>query len=98
MPSVSEPFGLASLEAVSHDVPVIMSRTSGASEVLKHTLKVDFWDVDEIANKILAVLKHPSLGDTLRTNADLELRKLTWDGAAQKCMDIYKSAIASMPV
>ncbi len=97
MPSVSEPFGLASLEAVSHDVPVIMSRTSGASEVLKHTLKVDFWDVDEIANKILAVLKHPSLGDTLRSNADLELRKLTWDGAAQKCMEIYKSAIGSMP-
>jgi glycosyltransferase involved in cell wall biosynthesis len=97
MPSVSEPFGLASLEAISHDVPVIMSRTSGASEVLKHTLKVDFWDVDEIANKIIAVLRHPSLGDTLRTNADLELRKLTWDGAAQKCLDIYRSAIASMP-
>lgn len=97
MPSVSEPFGLASLEAVSHEVPVIMSRTSGASEVLKHALKVDFWDVDEIANKILAVLRHPSLGDTLRSNADLELRKLTWDGAAQKCMEIYQSAIESMP-
>lgn len=97
MPSVSEPFGLASLEAVSHDVPVIMSKTSGVGEVLKHALKVDFWDVDEIANKIIAVLRHPSLGDTLRSNADLELRKLTWDGAAQKCMDIYKSAIASMP-
>ncbi len=97
MPSVSEPFGIASLEAVSHDVPVIISKTSGVSEVLKHALKVDFWDVDEIANKIIAVLRHESLSDELRSNADLELRKLTWEGAAQKCMDVYQSAIASMP-
>jgi glycogen synthase len=97
MPSVSEPFGIAPLEAISHDVPVIISKTSGVSEVLKHALKVDFWDVDEFANKILAVLRHPSLADTLRSNADLELRNLTWDGAAQKCLDVYKSAIAAMP-
>ncbi len=97
MPSVSEPFGLAALEAVSHDVPVIMSRTSGAAEVLHHTLKVDFWDVNEIANKIIAVLRHPSLGETLRHNAELELRNLTWDGAAEKCLDVYRKAIASMP-
>ncbi len=97
MPSVSEPFGIAPLEAISHDVPVIISKTSGVSEVLKHALKVDFWDVDEFANKILAVLRHPSLADTLRSNADLELRKLTWDGAAQKCLDIYQSAIDAMP-
>ena len=97
MPSVSEPFGIAPLEAISHDVPVIISKTSGVSEVLKHALKVDFWDVDEFANKILAVLRHPSLADTLRSNADLELRNLTWDGAAQKCLDVYESAIAAMP-
>ena len=97
MPSVSEPFGIAPLEAISHDVPVIISKTSGVSEVLKHALKVDFWDVDEFANKILAVLRHPSLGDTLRSNADLELRNLTWDGAAQKCLDIYADAIEAMP-
>ncbi len=97
MPSVSEPFGIAPLEAASHDVPVIISKTSGVSEVLKHALKVDFWDVDEIANKIIAVLRYPSLADTLRKQADLELRKLTWDGAAQKCQDIYRSAAAAMP-
>jgi glycogen synthase len=97
MPSVSEPFGIAPLEAISHDVPVIISKTSGVSEVLRHALKVDFWDVDEIANKIVAVLRHPSLANTLRSNADLELRKLTWDGAAQKCLDVYGAAIEAMP-
>src|SRR5208282_766409 len=54
MPSVSEPFGIAPLEAMSHDVPVIISKQSGVSEVLGHALKVDFWDIDEMANKIIA--------------------------------------------
>jgi glycogen(starch) synthase len=57
MPSVSEPFGIAPLEAMSHDVPVIISKQSGVSEVLTHALKVDFWDINEMANKIIAVLR-----------------------------------------
>ena len=61
MPSVSEPFGIAPLEAMSHDVPVIISKQSGVSEVLTHALKVDFWDINEMANKIIAVLRHPPL-------------------------------------
>ena len=63
MPSVSEPFGIAPLEAMSHDVPVIISKQSGVSEVLNHALKVDFWDVDEMANKIVAVLQAPAAGE-----------------------------------
>lgn len=93
MPSVSEPFGIAPLEAMSAGVPVIISKQSGVSEVLTHVLKVDFWDVDEMANKILAVLRHPPLGDTLRQHGDFELRRLTWDGAAQKCVESYARAI-----
>jgi len=89
MPSVSEPFGIAPLEAISHDVPVIISRTSGVSEVLSHVLKVDFWDVDQIANKIIAVLRHPPLSRELREHADLEVRRLTWDDAATQCIDLY---------
>lgn len=93
MPSVSEPFGIAPLEAISHDVPVIMSKQSGVSEVIEHALKVDFWDTDEMANKIIAVLRHPPLGATLREHADLEVRKLTWDGAAAKCLEVYDTAV-----
>lgn len=96
MPSISEPFGIAPLEAIRHDVPVIISKNSGVSEVLKHALKVDFWDVDEMANKTIAVLKHPPLSQTLREYADLEVRQLTWDGAAKKCREIYQMAIDDM--
>jgi len=94
MPSVSEPFGIAPLEAMRNDVPTIISRQSGVSEVLTHALKVDFWDVDDIANKIVAVLRHPPLSQTLRQHGGFELRRLTWDGAAQKCVQAYQAALA----
>ena len=97
MPSVSEPFGIAPLEAISHDVPVIISRTSGVAEVLSHALKVDFWDTDDIANKIIAVLRHPPLSSTLREHADMEIRRLTWDDAASKCVEVYHNSMALMP-
>jgi glycosyltransferase involved in cell wall biosynthesis len=96
MPSVSEPFGIAPLEAIRHDVPVIISRNSGVAEVLQHALKVDFWDTDDIADKIIAVLRHPPLSQTMREHADLEVRQITWDGAAGRCVTIYESAIKAM--
>jgi glycogen(starch) synthase len=95
MPSVSEPFGIAPLEAMRNDVPVIISKQSGVSEALTHALKVDFWDIDEMANMIVAVLRHPPLGETLREHGAFELRKLTWDGAASKCVKAYEKAIAA---
>jgi len=95
MPSVSEPFGIAALEAIRHDVPVILSKTSGASEVLRHVLKVDFWDIDEMANKIIAVLRHSPLSQTLVAHGSFELRRLTWDGAAQNCLESYARALES---
>ncbi len=96
MPSVSEPFGIAPLEAMSHDVPVIISKQSGVSEVLTHALKVDFWDVAEMANKIVAVLKYPPLSQTLREHGRIELRSLTWDGAAEACAETYEKAAWAM--
>ncbi|MBI1369178.1 MAG: glycosyltransferase [Planctomycetes bacterium] len=96
MPSVSEPFGIAPLEAIRHDVPVIISRNSGVAEVIQHALKVDFWDVDDMADKIIAVLRHPPLSQTMREHADIEARQLTWDGAAHKCMQIYQQSLRAM--
>jgi glycosyltransferase involved in cell wall biosynthesis len=96
MPSVSEPFGIAPLEALEHDVPVIISKQSGVSEVLKHALKVDFWDVDEIANKIVAVLKHPPLEVMLRNYGSFEVRRLRWKDSARKCAKIYEEALVAV--
>jgi glycosyltransferase involved in cell wall biosynthesis len=94
MPSVSEPFGIAPLEALSHDVPVLISKQSGVSEVLNHVLKVDFWDVNEMANKIVAVLRHPPLHATLREHGGFEIQRLTWKDAAANCLRVYEQAIS----
>jgi len=91
MPSVSEPFGIAPLEAMSHDVPVLISKQSGVSEVLTHVLKVDFWDVNEMANKIVAVLRHPPLASTLRQHGAIDVRRRTWADAARQCIAVYES-------
>ena len=93
MPSVSEPFGLAPLEALSHDVPVLISKQSGVSEVLTHALKVDFWDINEMANKIIAVLRHPPLQKTLREHGAFEVRKFCWSDAAKSCVEVYREAV-----
>lgn len=93
MPSVSEPFGIAPLEALNNDVPVLISKQSGVSEVLTHVLKADFWDVNEIANKIVAVLKYPPLQMTLKEHGNYEVRKLKWEDAAEKCRQVYFQVI-----
>jgi len=93
MPSVSEPFGIAPLEALNNDIPVIISRQSGVSEVLKHVLKVDFWDINEMANKMVAVLKYPPLQTALRQHGNYEVRKLRWEESAKKCLQVYEQAV-----
>ena len=75
-------------------LPVIVSNQSGVTEVLIHTLKVDFWDIDEMANKIIAVLKYPPLKITLQNHGNFEVRKLRWKDSAAKCARIYEKISA----
>lgn len=93
MPSVSEPFGITSLEAVANETCVLASKQSGVSEVLTHILKVDFWDTDEMANKIVALLRYPALTWDLKSNSKHELRGVNWDKAADKTMQVYKQLL-----
>ncbi|MBN1513877.1 MAG: glycosyltransferase family 4 protein [Phycisphaerae bacterium] len=90
MPSVSEPFGLTALEAISLGVPTIVSKSSGVAEVLQRgALKVDFWDIDRMTQLVLAVLQRPRLAEALRRHGAEEVRRLTWDGPARQCVGIY---------
>ena len=74
MPSVSEPFGIAPLEAMAYDVPVLISRQSGVAEVVRNAIKVDFWDIREMANKICAILSYPFLAAEEVRNCREELK------------------------
>jgi glycosyltransferase involved in cell wall biosynthesis len=93
MPSVSEPFGITPLEAIQNNTPVIISKQSGVSEVLTNCLKVDFWDIDELANKILAVLNYKVLHQNLKENGSLEIRKFDWNISAKRCIDVYNNLL-----
>lgn len=95
MPSVSEPFGIAPLEAMSYDRPVIVSKQSGVSEILRNALKVDFWDVEKMASQIVAVLELPELRRTIIERAREEIRHIHWDAAAEKLVPIYESVARS---
>ncbi len=93
MPSVSEPFGIVPLEAMWQETPAIISKQSGVSEVLNHVLKVDFWDVNDIASKILALLYYKNLHNELKQHGATEVRSLTWDKPAHQCMDVYEELL-----
>jgi glycogen synthase len=89
MPSVSEPFGLTALEAAQHSVPSVISAQSGASEVMKASLKADHWDTDKHANYIHALLRYPALHKRISEDANREIEEVTWDHAADKVLTIY---------
>lgn len=91
MPSVSEPFGITPLESLLHDTPVVMSKQSGASEVILHALKTDFWDTEDMADKILSVIRYPSLKEEMARNGHKEVSMQTWDKTAHKLKSVYSN-------
>ncbi|MCA9381167.1 glycosyltransferase family 4 protein [Candidatus Dojkabacteria bacterium] len=93
MPSISEPFGIVPLESLANHTPVIISKQSGISEVLRNSLQVDFWDVDEIVNKIVSVLKYSSLKNDLSENGYNELPNISWDKTASEIIDVYNKVV-----
>lgn len=90
MPSVSEPFGITPLEAAGYRTPSLISRQSGVSEVFANCLKVDYWDVNKMADDILAVIDNESLQTSLRESAYEEYSQLSWDQAANKLQNFYQ--------
>ena len=93
MPSVSEPFGITALEAISAGTPTIVSKSAGVSEVFKNALQVDFWDTDEMANQIISLLRYEPLKKTLAENGKEEIKLFTWDQVATRTKDVYQEVL-----
>lgn len=96
MPSVSEPFGISPLEAMRSNVPVIISKQSGVSEVLKHAVKVDFWDVDAMADAIYGLLHYKALSTMFKELGKDEVDNLKWDNSAAKVKNVYIDTMAKV--
>jgi glycogen(starch) synthase len=90
MPSVSEPFGITALEAAQHGAALLLSKQSGAREVIAGAFTADFWDIDEMANAVVSILRSPGLRKTMREQAKDDAGRATWDLAAEKTKDVYQ--------
>lgn len=93
MPSVSEPFGLVALEAITHGAPVVLSKQSGAAEVVHNALTVDFWDTDRMADCILTILREKPMRAQMRSETPRILKNLTWEKQGGKIISIYNNVI-----
>ena len=93
MPSVSEPFGISPLEAMQMGVPSIISKQSGCAEILNNVIKTDYWDIDDMADAINAIISYPALYNQLRQDGLDEVAQITWDKAGQKVIDIYNKVL-----
>jgi glycosyltransferase involved in cell wall biosynthesis len=93
MPSVSEPFGITALEAISAGTPTIVSKTAGVAEAFQNCLQVDFWDTDEMANKIISLLRYKPLYNTLASEGKKEIDLFTWERVAEKTIEVYNEVV-----
>lgn len=98
MPSISEPFGLTPLEAIGYGTPALISKQSGVSEVIRNCLKVDYWDINEMANQITAVVQNQGLQEELHTQAYTEYQRLSWSDSAAKLARLYTEHAHGVPV
>lgn len=89
MPSISEPFGISPLEAMQSNVPVIISHQSGVAEILNHAVKVDFWDINAMADAIYGILNYPALHTMFTKHGKIEVEGLKWETSAQKVKEVY---------
>lgn len=93
MPSVSEPFGISPLEAMQCGIPTIISKQSGCAEILQNAVKLDYWDVEAMANAIYSICNYDALGNYLSVESKEEMTEIKWEYAAQKVRKIYNQLI-----
>jgi glycosyltransferase involved in cell wall biosynthesis len=89
MPSVSEPFGISPLEAMQVGVPTIISKQSGCAEILNNAIKIDYWDIEGMADSIYSIITYPEMADFLKTEGKTEVDEIKWEYAALKVRKVY---------
>lgn len=93
MPSVSEPFGISPLEAMQVGTPTIISKQSGCSEILTHSIKIDYWDIDGMADAVNAIIRNPAMYKSLHELGREEVNNIRWEDAGKKVIKIYNSLL-----
>jgi glycosyltransferase involved in cell wall biosynthesis len=90
LPSVSEPFGIAPLEAMSYGIVALISKQAGVSEVVKSAFKIDFWDIDRMVEVIVDLLKNPEKLKEIGQAGAREVDRIGWDKAGTSVKEVYR--------
>ena len=93
MPSVSEPFGISPLEAMQVGVPSIISLQSGCAEILSNVIKINYWDIEAMADAIYSIVTYPAMYEHLKEEGKREVDQIIWEKAGRKVIDIYKHVL-----
>lgn len=96
LPSVSEPFGIAVLEAMKFGLAVITSKNAGVTEIADSIYKVDFRDTDTMASIIIELLNNPKLLRKRVVNGKEEIKKISWDLTAERIVELYLDITKSL--
>jgi glycogen(starch) synthase len=97
LPSVSEPFGIAPLEAMSRGAVAIISKNAGVTEVIKNAYKIDFWDIDQMVNAILELVRNPDKLRKMSKKSKQEVANLQWEDAVKKISDVFREVEKKEP-
>lgn len=95
MPSVSEPFGISPLEAMQVSVPTIISKQSGCAEILMNAIKLDYWDIDGMADAIYSICTYPDMAEFLQKEGKKEVDNIKWEYAGNRVRAIYEKVLRS---
>ena len=93
MPSVSEPFGIAPLEAMQCGTPSIISKQSGCGEILDKVIKTDYWDINAMADAIYSICTNESLFKYLQEEGKKEVDGITWEKVGLRIRALYEDVL-----
>lgn len=93
-PSLYEGFGFPILEAMACGTPVVTSNVSSMPEVAGNAaLLVDPYDVEALARTIQRILDDTDLRETLIARGYQQIKRFTWEQAAQELHQIYQHVL-----
>jgi glycosyltransferase involved in cell wall biosynthesis len=98
-PSLEDAFSLPPLEAMGSGLPVVVSRTAGASEIVTHgrdaLILENPNDADELALLIGQICNDESLRQRLSEQAAVTARQFTWDASTEQVKQLFELTLAA---
>lgn len=93
MPSLSEPFGLSALEAVSLALPIVLSKNCGVAEVLNDVPKVVQSDIDSYVTATREILTNKQQSSKIAKQNAESVKKRNWKSVTDDIFSTLKQEL-----